>query len=133
MEIVGTAEDEAGDTTLQHAMEVTTPEEIMEETAALLLRWIIIIRKLTVLVIKPKSTTRSFGLVGAALVAQNADLPADTWFVDSGATDHLCSDLFMFSDVILLSEPTKIYLGDNRFITATAQGTVHLPPMFSPC
>ena len=69
-------------------------------------------------------------LVASAASKALAAIPSadtsDLWFVDSGATDHLSCDISMFHDVVYFASPVRIYMGDNRFIDATARGTVIL-------
>ena len=49
-----------------------------------------------------------------------------TWFVDLGASDHLCLVFSIFSNIVTLFEPIKIFIGDNQYIHATTRGTVFL-------
>ena len=49
---------------------------------------------------------------------------ANTWIIDSEASDHLCSDYFAFTEIAFLPQLIKIYMGDNRWVLATGRGTV---------
>jgi len=53
------------------------------------------------------------------------------WIIDSGASDHLCSDYFAFIEIAFLPQPIKIYMGDNRCVLATGRETVqfHIPTL----
>src|SRR3954467_4284675 len=48
------------------------------------------------------------------------------WYIDSGTTDHLCSDRSQFSNLRMLSRPISVYMGDGKPIQATATGTIQL-------
>ena len=52
------------------------------------------------------------------------DLPADlTWYVDSGATKHMCSNQDAFSKLMLIT-PEPVYLGNNAMVEAVGVGEV---------
>ena len=51
-------------------------------------------------------------------------MKACVWFIDSGASDHLCSDYFSFDEIAYFAQPMKIYMGDNRYVLATGRGTI---------
>ena len=48
------------------------------------------------------------------------------WYIDSGATNHLCSDQSQFSNLRMLPSPISVYMGDGKPIQATATGTIQL-------
>jgi len=49
-----------------------------------------------------------------------------TWYIDSGASKHMCSQFTMFKSTRPLDPPEKVILGDNSTIFATAIGTIAL-------
>ena len=49
---------------------------------------------------------------------------SDDWFVDSGATDHVCYDKDSFTVYHLLDRPNPIYLGDSLVVNAYGMGTI---------
>ena len=61
-----------------------------------------------------------------ALIA-GSTLPVNAWFIDSGTTDHLCSQVHLFEEIHSLPTPVKIFLGDNRYVLATGNGKVLQP------
>ena len=61
-------------------------------------------------------------------------LPASTrremnngWYVDSGATRHMTFQRNLLLDSVEFNKPSRIYLGDNRVISATGEGKVKIP------
>ena len=61
-------------------------------------------------------------------------LPASTrceltngWYVDSGATRHMTFQKNLLLDFVEFNKPSRIYLGDNRVISATGEGKVKIP------
>ena len=56
-------------------------------------------------------------------VADVVDVPNDVWFVDSGCSNHMCSNKEMFKE---LDESRKIQvrLGDDKSIQVEGKGTV---------
>ena len=51
-------------------------------------------------------------------------LPADqTWYVDSGATKHMCSNQDAFSKLMLIT-PEPVYMGNNAIVEAVGVGEV---------
>jgi len=59
-----------------------------------------------------------------ALVTDIMELKTCVWFIDSGASDHLCSDYLFFDEISYFAQPMKIYMGDNRYVLATGRGTI---------
>ena len=57
-------------------------------------------------------------------VADVVDVPNDVWFVDSGCSNHMCSNKEMFKE---LDESRKIQvrLGDDKSIQVEGKGMVH--------
>ena len=51
------------------------------------------------------------------------------WYVDSGATRHMTFQKNLLHDFVAFNKPSRIYLGDNRVISATGEGKVKIPCM----
>ena len=52
------------------------------------------------------------------------DIPSDqTWYVDSGATKHMCSNQDAFSKLMLIT-PEPVYMGNNAMVEAVGVGEV---------
>ena len=62
----------------------------------------------------------------ALMVFSSSSISHDLWIVDSGASDHYCCYLPMFSVYETLPTPKSILLGDNHTIVATAIGSVRI-------
>ena len=52
--------------------------------------------------------------------------PAENWIVDSGATCHICNSKELFDDLLPLSKPQKVTLGDNHTLEAIGTGAVEV-------
>lgn len=64
----------------------------------------------------------------SCLVASKKDKDLDSWFIDSGATSHMCNNKKAFKT--LNRKPSeRIKVADGRFIETKAVGSVHLPNM----
>ncbi|KAK9675775.1 hypothetical protein RND81_11G030400 [Saponaria officinalis] len=50
----------------------------------------------------------------------------NTWIVDSGASDHMCSNLKLFSDIETVPKPYSISLPNGHVVTINSMGTVQL-------
>ena len=62
-----------------------------------------------------------------AMMARRSFLgDSDDWFVDSGATDHMCCDKDSFTVYHLLDRPKPIYLGDSLAVNAYGMGTIRI-------
>ncbi len=46
------------------------------------------------------------------------------WYIDSGATQHMCFQENWFVGLSKFKEPEKIYFGDNRFVEAVGVGQI---------
>ncbi|KAK9664574.1 hypothetical protein RND81_14G052800 [Saponaria officinalis] len=64
----------------------------------------------------------------------------DTWILDSGATDHMCSNKSLFSVLTPLPKPFTISLPNGQFVTIDSVGEVPISPnitlanvLFVPC
>ena len=55
-----------------------------------------------------------------------SDTCNDSWVFDSGATQHMCNDKFLFSNFVNLSTSVKVEVGDGRPLTAVGEGSVSL-------
>ena len=51
---------------------------------------------------------------------------SDDWFIDSGATDHMCCDKDSFTVYHSLDRPKPIYLGDSSVVNAYGMGTIQI-------
>ena len=51
---------------------------------------------------------------------------SDDWFIDSGATDHICFDKNSFSIYHSLIRPKPIYLGDYSVVNTYGMGTIRI-------
>ena len=51
---------------------------------------------------------------------------SDDWFVESGATDHMCCDKESFTVYHSLDHPKPIYLGDSSVVNAYGMGTIRI-------
>ena len=51
---------------------------------------------------------------------------SDGWYIDSGATDHICYDRMLFADYQPLLTPRPVFLGNSSRVNAYGTGTVHL-------
>ena len=54
-----------------------------------------------------------------------AKLP-EGWYIDSGATDHMCYDRTLFAEYQPLTMPRPVYLGDSSRVDAHGIGAVRL-------
>ena len=50
------------------------------------------------------------------------------WFIDSGATDHMCNDYEDFFALKRLSSPIRVVLGDDTVVFAYGVGSIKLTP-----
>ena len=49
------------------------------------------------------------------------------WYVDSGATRHMTFQKNLLLDFVEFNKLSRIYLGDDRVISATGEGKVKIP------
>ena len=49
---------------------------------------------------------------------------SDDWFIDSGATDHMCCDKDSFTIYHSLDCPKPIYLGNSSVVNAYGMGMI---------
>ncbi|KAK3747962.1 hypothetical protein QZH41_007086 [Actinostola sp. cb2023] len=75
-------------------------------------------------VVAADSDSESLGLVTQALAASVC--ANDVWIIDSGATCHMTNDRSSLRDILELTEPVHVQLGDGKVLNATARGTVTL-------
>ncbi|KAF2359375.1 hypothetical protein FHG87_009870 [Trinorchestia longiramus] len=54
------------------------------------------------------------------------NVDCDSWIVDSGATQHMCSKKSQFSSYSDLSSPVRVEIGDGRALKGVGVGDVHL-------
>lgn len=72
--------------------------------------------------IKKESLQDNAFLVSAMYGQEESNL----WYMDSGASEHMCKDKNSFTEYSELKEPRKILIGDGSIITATGIGQVKL-------
>src|SRR5436305_6069249 len=65
-------------------------------------------------------------LVAHATISRNATTTPGSWYIDSRATDHLCSSRTTFSTLRGLPAPVPIRMGNNTTAIATGKGIVIL-------
>ena len=70
-------------------------------------------------------STSSF-MFSKSLALHTHSRSPSSWYIDSGASDHYCSQSSMFSVIHTLSAPKEIFLGDNSSVLATGIGTVRI-------
>ena len=62
----------------------------------------------------------------AMMARRNFPGEPDDWFVDSGATDHMCYDKDSFTIYHSLDRPKPIYLGDSSVVNAYGVGSIRI-------
>jgi hypothetical protein len=70
------------------------------------------------------SINSSVSLAGIALIAHSAS----TWIIDTGATNHMCHSLSLFSSYKSCPTPSFVQLPDGSNASITHIGTIHLSP-----
>lgn len=51
---------------------------------------------------------------------------ATYWLIDSGATDHMTSNCYLFSTFPIFHKPIKVSLADGRYTSALGKGSICL-------
>ena len=59
-------------------------------------------------------------------IAKDTTASPNSWYIDSGATDHLCSSRKTFSTLRCLLTPIPVHMGNNTTTFATGKGTIIL-------
>ena len=54
------------------------------------------------------------------------DTNTDSWLLDSGASQHMCNNKELFSNLVNICTSVKVEVGDGRSLTAVGQGSVVL-------
>lgn len=80
-------------------------------------------------VVAADSESESLGLVTQALAASACS--NNVWIIDSGATCHMTHDRTLMRNIVELSKPVEVQLGDGKVLNATARGTVILYTVLS--
>ncbi|KAL2232559.1 UNVERIFIED_CONTAM: hypothetical protein Sindi_1435900 [Sesamum indicum] len=62
----------------------------------------------------------------ASNISKPSEIDMDCWIIDSGATNHICTNLRLFQSFAPPSQPKHIHLPDGSYKTATCVGTVQL-------
>jgi len=62
----------------------------------------------------------------SALTSRTEKTVTKDWIIDSGASQHMCKEKSMFSELNPLESPIQIRLGDNRKVEATHEGKIRL-------
>ena len=55
----------------------------------------------------------------------------DSWVIDSGATDHICTSLSLMHSVSPLHNPIKLSLPNGHHVTVTQSGSVYINPLLT--
>ena len=63
---------------------------------------------------------------GFALMGTVNFEPDIEFYLDSGATEHMCKDINIFGNYSKLKEPKQIKIGDGKLITAIGIGTIYV-------
>ena len=63
---------------------------------------------------------------GTYALSHETELARNRWIVDTGATQHMCCDITIFSSVKTLPVPIEIQVGNGETTTATSSGDVKL-------
>ncbi|KAK9061911.1 hypothetical protein SSX86_019095 [Deinandra increscens subsp. villosa] len=63
-------------------------------------------------------------MIEHGIMACNSSLLHSKWIIDTGASDHMCHDIHLFSDIHLLHKPVSIGLPNGQVIKVTHTGTV---------
>lgn len=68
------------------------------------------------------------GLIGEALttVQKSQNAAVDTWFMDSGASDHMTHRRDRFVDYYPLNEVMHIKIGDGEFLKGVGRGNINI-------
>ena len=72
------------------------------------------------------STNESTNHSYAIMARRSFPGDSDDWFVDSGATDHMCCDKGSFTVYHSLDRPKPIYLGDSSVVNDYGMGTIRI-------
>ena len=72
------------------------------------------------------STNESTNNSNAMIARRSFPGDSDDWFVDSGATDHMCFDKDSFTVYHSLNRPKPIYLGDSSVVNPIGMGTIRI-------
>ena len=72
------------------------------------------------------STNESTNDSYALMARQSFPKDFDDWFVDSGATNHMCCDKDSFTVYHSLDRPKPIYLGDSSVVNAYGMETIRI-------
>ena len=68
----------------------------------------------------------------AMMVCRNLPREPDNWFVNSGATDHMCHDIDFVTIYHSLYRPKPISLGDSSVVNAYGVGSIPISDRVSP-
>ncbi|KAI3810565.1 hypothetical protein L1987_20184 [Smallanthus sonchifolius] len=62
----------------------------------------------------------------AGIIACNSTTVDTTWIIDTGASNHMCFDFNLLSDIQLLNSPVYVLLPNEHVLTVTQVGTFNL-------
>lgn len=65
-------------------------------------------------------------LVSTLFISDNSEQSKDTWYLDSGATDHMSGDVHKFVDFRQFKSPVPIRVGNGNIINASGWGNVYV-------
>jgi len=83
----------------------------------------------------PKESTGSAAHMAGTMYALSAvncfcSLSHGSWILDSGASDHICSDKTFLHDLSVLSVPVMVKLPNGTHVQVTQQGKLHITQGF---
>ncbi|KAK9698544.1 hypothetical protein RND81_08G112000 [Saponaria officinalis] len=68
---------------------------------------------------------------GNSTASSNAFAYSSSWILDSGASDHMCSNKLLFSELHTLSKAYSISLPNGHIVTINSVGSVPLTPQIT--
>ncbi|KAK9675924.1 hypothetical protein RND81_11G041900 [Saponaria officinalis] len=70
---------------------------------------------------------------GNSTVSSDAFAYSSSWILDSGASDHMCSNKLLFSELHALPKAYSVSLPNGHIVTINSVGTVPLTPQITLC
>lgn len=65
-------------------------------------------------------------LISTLFTSNNGEQNKDTWFLDSGATDHMSGDVQKFVNLQHFKSPVPVRVGNGNIINASGRGNVYV-------
>lgn len=75
---------------------------------------------------RQRKLPKNAGENSVALMGTTEEQEVMKWYLDSGASEHMCNKYEMFGKYVKLKEPKQIKIGDGSLITAIGIGTVFI-------